>query len=307
MMVTYLRPRWWMAFFLLSAAAIALLVRSPSFVLLQAVALGLLLLAFVCMGWLLGAAWAQKAAKARRRAQKKLLAAQTGTELRQWNTLRHDLRQPVHSMGMLLARLRQMPMDADAKHMVKTLEASLRMLDEQIDGLRVLVPAVELGTEVPDAQVSMQSGTYDYSPKADLVGTQVMLLDDDSFALETLRELLTSWGCGVHTAANMTEAAALLPLIAPPDVLVSDYRLEGGDTGIEAIAKVRAAAHRNIPAFLLSGDTNETLVQSARDAGLVLLHKPVRPAKLRSLLRRLTSAAAPQMLPDSNALTSPVE
>jgi CheY-like chemotaxis protein len=307
MIVTLLRQRWWIAFLLLSAAAIALLVRSPSFVLLQTVALGLLLLAFVFMGWLLGAARAQKAAKARRRAQKKLHAAQTHTDLQQWNTLRHDLRQPVHSMGMLLARLQQMPMEPDAQHMVKTLQASLRMLDEQIDGLRVLVPAVDPGPESPEAQVSVQSGTYGYSPKADLVGTQVMLLDDDSFALETLRELLTSWGCGVHTAANMTEAAALLPQIAPPDVLVSDYRLAGGDTGIQAIAAVREAAQRNIPAFLLSGDTNEAVVQSAREAGLVLLHKPVRPAKLRSLLRRLTNAANPQNSPEGNALTSPAE
>ena len=42
-----------------------------------------------------------------------------------------------------------------------------------------------------------------------------------------------------------------------------------------------------IPACLLSGDTDPGLMQAAQEAGLTLLHKPVRPAKLRSLIRRL--------------------
>jgi hypothetical protein len=37
----------------------------------------------------------------------------------------------------------------------------------------------------------------------------------------------------------------------------------------------------------MSGDTDGGLMQAAKDAGLTLLHKPVRPAKLRSLLRHL--------------------
>jgi hypothetical protein len=39
----------------------------------------------------------------------------------------------------------------------------------------------------------------------------------------------------------------------------------------------------------MSGDTDPSLMQAAKDAGLTLLHKPVRPAKLRSLIRRLAS------------------
>jgi two-component system, sensor histidine kinase len=37
----------------------------------------------------------------------------------------------------------------------------------------------------------------------------------------------------------------------------------------------------------MSGNTDGELMQAAKDAGLSLLHKPVRPAKLRSLLRNL--------------------
>ena len=45
-----------------------------------------------------------------------------------------------------------------------------------------------------------------------------------------------------------------------------------------------------IAACLMSGDTDVALIVRARAAGLTLLHKPVRPAKLRSLIRRLAAA-----------------
>jgi hypothetical protein len=37
----------------------------------------------------------------------------------------------------------------------------------------------------------------------------------------------------------------------------------------------------------MSGDTDAALMLKVHASGLTLLHKPVRPAKLRSLLRRL--------------------
>jgi hypothetical protein len=37
----------------------------------------------------------------------------------------------------------------------------------------------------------------------------------------------------------------------------------------------------------MSGNTDPSVMLAARHAGLTLLHKPVRPAKLRSLIRRL--------------------
>ena len=47
-----------------------------------------------------------------------------------------------------------------------------------------------------------------------------------------------------------------------------------------------------VPACLISGDTDPGLMQAAKVAGLTLLHKPVRPAKLRSLWRRLLQAGS---------------
>lgn len=120
-----------------------------------------------------------------------------------------------------------------------------------------------------------------------IVGMQVLVLEDDPMALEAVASLLQSWGCVVAVATNAKQACKMIVGGVTPDVLVSDYRLEGELNGIEAIEMLRMAAGRTLPACLMSGDTDAELMQKTRDLGLTLLHKPVRPAKLRSLLRSL--------------------
>jgi two-component system, sensor histidine kinase len=122
-------------------------------------------------------------------------------------------------------------------------------------------------------------------------GMRVLVIEDDGFALEAIRDLLISWGCVVNAAATVSQALDYVNAYAPPDVVLSDFRLGEARTGLDVIAMVRAHARREIPACLMSGDTDAGLIQAAKDAGLTLLHKPVRPAKLRSFLRRSAMAA----------------
>ncbi|APW42399.1 ATP-binding protein [Rhodoferax saidenbachensis] len=132
-------------------------------------------------------------------------------------------------------------------------------------------------------------------------GLRVLVLEDDDFAREAVQELLATWGYGVRAVASVGQAMDLVREGFVPDIIVSDYRLGDGENGLMAIHGLRALAQSEIPACLMSGDTDGVLMQAAKDANLTLLHKPVRPAKLRSLLRRLAplteseaGAAAPQ-------------
>lgn len=127
---------------------------------------------------------------------------------------------------------------------------------------------------------------------ADLIGVRVLLVEDDRAARLAVCELLESWGCVVSPAGNADEARALLQGGHTPDVIVSDYQLGPGDNGLQAIASLRALAQRDVQACLMSGDTDPQLQTDAKNAGLTLLHKPVRPAKLRSLLRRLAASGS---------------
>jgi len=67
--------------------------------------------------------------------------------------------------------------------------------------------------------------------------------------------------------------------------------LGGGINGIEAVGMLRGATGQPIAACLISGDTDAKVREQAQAAGLTLLQKPVRRAKMRSLMRRLVQAS----------------
>jgi signal transduction histidine kinase len=154
--------------------------------------------------------------------------------------------------------------------------------------------------EVPVASPQPQS-TLPAAPEVpgfdDLSGLKVLVIEDDALAARGLASLLKSWGCQVRLVDGLAKAMPLVAKGFVPNVIISDYRLRGGENGMDSVHHLRTAIGRDVPACLMSGDTNPELMQSARDAGLTLLHKPVRPAKLRSLIRRLAQEGGPHASP----------
>lgn len=124
----------------------------------------------------------------------------------------------------------------------------------------------------------------------ELAGLSVLLVEDDTLSATALAELLLSWGCEVRIAEGLHGALWHLKQGFRPDLLISDYRLSQEESGIDVTRRVRDACGRPLPVLLISGDTDTGFLQSAREAGLTLLHKPLRPAKLRALMRRLLRA-----------------
>jgi len=119
-------------------------------------------------------------------------------------------------------------------------------------------------------------------------GKLVVVIDDDAPALDGMGGLLRSWGCRVVTGGS--ENAALTGLAdhgQPPDLIISDYRLQDGKTGVDAIERLRDEFSAPIPAFLVSGDTNPEPLRHAQASGYHLLHKPVDPMALRAMLNRM--------------------
>jgi signal transduction histidine kinase len=124
--------------------------------------------------------------------------------------------------------------------------------------------AFELPTSLPGLALGL-ARKEDTTPLQEFEGCQVLVVEDDALALAALESLLASWGCQVRCAEGLAEALA---------------QLNGGWAG------------EDIAACLISGDMNQALNLATKAAQLTLLHKPVRPAKLRSLIRNLLKAAA---------------
>lgn len=116
-------------------------------------------------------------------------------------------------------------------------------------------------------------------------GKLVVVIDDDPLVLEGMGGLIRKWGCSVITGS--TDSAVLAGVAGyghPPDIIISDYHLCNGKTGIEAIMRLRRELSAPIPAFLISGDTTPETLRDAKSNGYPLLYKPVSPMELRATL-----------------------
>ena len=139
-----------------------------------------------------------------------------------------------------------------------------------------MAPAAALPKSAPPA-----------GPAIDMArGKLVVVIDNDARVLEGMAGLLRNWGCQVVSAATPEAALAEISRIGRetrPDLIISDYHLNDGQSGITAVAKLRET-YGVVPAFVMSGDTAPHRLREAHASGLHLLHKPVQPMKLRAVL-----------------------
>ena len=143
----------------------------------------------------------------------------------------------------------------------------------------ILVPSVAARAWIVDPKDSVHP-----TPNS-IGGKLVVVIDDDPLVLDSTGGLLRSWGCQVLTAGSARVAlAGLAECNQSPDLIISDYQLSDGQTGIEAIEELRKSLNLPIPAFLISGDMAPERMREARMSGYHLLHKPVRPRALRAML-----------------------
>lgn len=122
-------------------------------------------------------------------------------------------------------------------------------------------------------------------------GRAILVIEDDPDIRSALALQLAEWGYRPQSAADRAEAKALLTGDFRPEILLADFRLPDG-TGVQAVAEIREILGQDVPALLVSGETDPAKLTDARKAGLELLHKPVKPVALRRKLGRLLALAA---------------
>ncbi len=73
----------------------------------------------------------------------------------------------------------------------------------------------------------------------------------------------------------------------PPDVILADYHLENGDTGVAAIETLRERASRSVPAVMITAHRDPEIARACAAMGVIALEKPVRPSELAEVLGRI--------------------
>ncbi|HCL75167.1 MAG TPA: hybrid sensor histidine kinase/response regulator, partial [Pseudomonas sp.] len=118
-----------------------------------------------------------------------------------------------------------------------------------------------------------------------LQGARVWVLDNDTAICAGMRTLLEGWGCAVTTALSEEDLARQVDdFHAEADLLIADYHLDNGHTGIDVVAKVNARRANPLPALMITANYSNELKQQVRELGHMLMHKPVRPMKLKTAM-----------------------
>ncbi len=115
----------------------------------------------------------------------------------------------------------------------------------------------------------------------------ILVVEDDPSVREMLALLFTSEGHRTATAADGKQALALARGTMRPDIIVADYSLPNGMTGLQVIASVREALGRELPAVILTGDISTDTMREITRRGCVQRNKLVGPEELTHLIHSL--------------------
>lgn len=176
-----------------------------------------------------------------------------------------SLRQSAGGMGLGLAIVRKM---------AKLLQIGIQLQSVMGQGSTFSM-SVPLG-DLKDAVFSSPPLHY-----RSLNGNRVLFIDDEPHIREAVALILVAFQCNTISAESPEQAIELLQAKAmEPDIMIIDYRLKQGQTGVAAIEKLRSHFERKIPAIIVTGDTSREILQAARKTGCRLLHKPLDPKVL---------------------------
>jgi CheY-like chemotaxis protein len=116
------------------------------------------------------------------------------------------------------------------------------------------------------------------------------VIDDDPAAVEGVRALFSTLGAEIAGGAHADAVLEALGAVERyPDLIVADLRLGAGASGLAAIARLRDELGERVPALVVSGDTGASAAREVREAGFLLLPKPVVPASLAAAASTLVA------------------
>ena len=160
--------------------------------------------------------------------------------------------------------------------------------------VRVQVRAAPAALPAPVAPTPTLATTVDDNSDS-LADLRILVIDDERTILEGLSVVLGNWGATVLAAQTRAEALALADhWDTPPDVVVSDLLLQGGDNGLDVIAALER--HPNgigagTARLLVTGETKPDRLREVAAAGIAVLYKPVSPRVLRQAIQAQRAAA----------------
>ena len=165
------------------------------------------------------------------------------------------------------------------ERVARVLDCKIELESESGRGSHFAV-TVPRSNETPIELPARESAQVD---SGQLAGITALCVDNEPSVLDGMETLLRGWGCAVLKAPDLAFAlTAISESALMPNGLLVDYHLDNGN-GIEVITALRRR-YGDIPAILITADRSPAVREQAREEGIQVLHKPIKPAALRALL-----------------------
>jgi signal transduction histidine kinase len=134
---------------------------------------------------------------------------------------------------------------------------------------------------------STQQAPIDKTGSRDLEGLRILCLDNDPLVLDGMQQLLQTMGADVSVAADRDQLLSAFDAVRP-DIVLADYHLDAGDTGLSAVLDARKHTGSEVPCIIISADDSDVIRDRAKAVGYRFLPKPVNATRLRALVLALT-------------------
>jgi PAS domain S-box-containing protein len=112
---------------------------------------------------------------------------------------------------------------------------------------------------------------------------RIALVEDNPMVLRSITLSLELVGHQVIAAGDGKSVIAKLAGIAP-DIVISDYRLEPPENGFDVIETLKNIFGANLPAMIITGDTDPALIRSMAGRGIVVHYKPLPIESLQTYI-----------------------
>lgn len=132
-----------------------------------------------------------------------------------------------------------------------------------------------------------------------------VLLVEDNDGVRLATELFLQFeGFKVRSAASVAEAEALFADFPRSGVVVTDYHLDGGSTGLQLLERLREQAGYEVPGIVLSGDLPTVLRSGQISDSCRFLSKPVDTAALLEGIEELAKVSLARQEADADLAQS---
>jgi len=115
----------------------------------------------------------------------------------------------------------------------------------------------------------------------------VLLVEDDVAVRDATRLLLKVEGYRVLVAGSVAEVRKCVRENPGIELLITDYHLRDGETGMEAILLLRDLIGPDSKAIRVTGDTSSMVRDLQKDHRLRIARKPIGADELLGMMRSL--------------------